>query len=244
MNLFQKTSDFFQTKKFRQRAYSSIILVLISIPAVIFLDAWPFRIILAFALCMSSAEVFTAGQWLSWGKHTGLLLSAEQLVLGVSVIYLLFAAPPAYYLILLIIAAFAYDIFAYIIGSLIGFRFFHECPIPRISKNKSIEGSIGGLIASFSLSHIYLVALGIVPSTTELIIATFGGGILAMLGDLLGSVVKRSLQIKDSNEVAKTLPFLRQAERLMDGHGGFLDRFDSLALVMFFSGVLFYFLGP
>lgn len=106
----------------------------------------------------------------------------------------------------------AYDSFAYLSGMLLGrHRLF-----PRISPKKSWEGTIGGfvfgLLAAFILSKFFtefdLVNWFIIAAIT-MIFGTFG--------DLSESMLKRSLNIKDSG---KALP----------GHGGFLDRFDAVLL--------------
>ncbi|MCF8364743.1 MAG: phosphatidate cytidylyltransferase [Bacteroidales bacterium] len=106
----------------------------------------------------------------------------------------------------------AYDSFAYLTGMLFGrHRLF-----PRISPKKSWEGTIGGfvfgLLAAFILSNFFsefdLINWLIIAAIT-MIFSTFG--------DLSESMLKRSLNIKDSGKV-------------LPGHGGFLDRFDAVLL--------------
>jgi phosphatidate cytidylyltransferase len=106
----------------------------------------------------------------------------------------------------------ANDTGAYLIGSSIGRRSLFK----RVSPNKSWEGTLGGatiaLIVSYAIAH-YFNNIGL---TTWLGI----GGIIVVAGtygDLVESMLKRSLNIKDSG---RTIP----------GHGGFLDRFDSFLL--------------
>ena len=103
----------------------------------------------------------------------------------------------------------AYDIFAYFIGSSIGKRKI----APTISPNKTIEGTIGGI----TLSVLASVAVFYVLKTLELkdwaIISLFVS-IGAFIGDLIESKLKRSAGVKDSGNI-------------MPGHGGLLDRFDS-----------------
>jgi phosphatidate cytidylyltransferase len=89
---------------------------------------------------------------------------------------------------------------------------------PRISPGKTWEGWLGG--AAFSLGVAYVLSLYLPDLTLPywlgiaLIVAVFG-----VLGDLIESLLKRSLQVKDSGT-------------LIPGHGGILDRFDSLLLVV------------
>lgn len=104
------------------------------------------------------------------------------------------------------------DTFAYLIGRMIG-----KTPLfPRISPNKTIEGSLGGLLmvlvaayvcSLYSASHSFAGWAGL-----GLVAAVFGA-----LGDLVESMLKRSLNIKDSGKI-------------LPGHGGLLDRFDATLL--------------
>ena len=102
------------------------------------------------------------------------------------------------------------DTFAYIVGSTIGRTKLYE----RISPNKTVEGALGGLIAAFIGSYfisIYFTSLSITSwITITFIIVVFG-----VLGDLIESKFKREAGVKDSSN-------------LIPGHGGFLDRLDSI----------------
>ena len=108
------------------------------------------------------------------------------------------------------------DTMAYIVGSLIG-----KTPLSKISPKKTWEGTIGGIILSilmmaflfpkvfYSINH---KAISIIVGTIAMIASVAG-----TFGDLLESKLKRMAGVKDSGS-------------LMPGHGGFLDRFDSLLL--------------
>lgn len=120
---------------------------------------------------------------------------------------------------LVFITAFGTDIFAYFTGYLIG---KHKL-CPNISPKKTIEGAIGGVIGSVALSAgfgflfckeylIYCIVIGVI------------GSVMAQLGDLSASVIKRKLKIKDYGN-------------LIPGHGGILDRFDS---VLFTAPTIYY----
>jgi len=110
------------------------------------------------------------------------------------------------------------DIGAYFIGS----RFGKIPLIPRISPKKSVEGAVGGLIFSvlgafiskpfLNVTHLHIIFIGI------------SLGILAQLGDLSESLMKRDCQVKDSG-------------RILPGMGGALDFIDSLL----FTAPAFYF---
>ena len=106
------------------------------------------------------------------------------------------------------------DTGAYLTGVTIGKnRLF-----PRVSPKKSWEGSIGGLV--FTLIGAYIISKFFVELTlTNWIIVAIITVIFATLGDLTESWFKRSLKIKDSG-------------RILPGHGGLLDRFDAIIMVI------------
>jgi phosphatidate cytidylyltransferase len=113
------------------------------------------------------------------------------------------------------------DTFAYLGGSLFG---KHKMS-PRISPGKTWEGTIFGIVVTFGLSfllksyfkndlfNVWLMLGALVP-------------VLATTGDLVESMLKRQANVKDSGNI-------------MPGHGGILDRFDSLIFVSPFVYVLF-----
>lgn len=107
----------------------------------------------------------------------------------------------------LISIAFTFDACAYLTGTLLGYTPF----APSISKNKTVEGCIGGLIGLTILLYM------IIPSTflSTLFSKALLCSIMAMVGDLFESWLKRRAHIKD-------------AGYLLPGHGGLLDRFDSI----------------
>lgn len=115
----------------------------------------------------------------------------------------------------------ATDTGAYLCGVAFGRR-----PLaPRISPKKTVEGAVGGLVAAALVG--WLCTRTLVPFVTPLAGTILGvvAGIAAQLGDLVESMIKRDVGIKD------TAP-------LLPGHGGILDRFDSL---LFTAPVLYYY---
>jgi phosphatidate cytidylyltransferase len=105
------------------------------------------------------------------------------------------------------------DTMAYIVGSMFG-----KTPLSKISPKKTWEGTIGGAILAIvfmSLVAYFLVETSLINSAMVAAIASVFG----TLGDLFESKLKRMAGVKDSGS-------------LMPGHGGFLDRFDSLLIAV------------
>ncbi len=117
------------------------------------------------------------------------------------------------------------DVFALFVGTWIGKN--KLCPM--ISPKKTIEGAIGGLIGAIGLTGltgwlftVFNPALAMPPLWANLLVGLIGG-IAAQFGDLLASLVKRYNHVKDFGS-------------LFPGHGGMMDRMDS---ILFASVVLF-----
>ena len=124
------------------------------------------------------------------------------------------------YIWFIIIATFATDIGAYFTGYFFGKRKLCE----RISPKKTIEGSIGGVIFSMVLSFLFVLFLF---KDANVLLVVLGGLIMpftSQIGDLSFSALKREHGIKDFSNV-------------FPGHGGFIDRLDSLLfdLVVFMA---------
>lgn len=119
------------------------------------------------------------------------------------------------------IASWITDVFAYIVGKSIGKHHFTD-----ISPNKTIEGAIGGTIGATICMIIYTIVLNnIIGMNINYIVVVFAGVILSIIGqigDLSASVIKRYAGIKDYSN-------------LIPGHGGMLDRIDSLLFIAPFA---------
>ncbi|MDP2181812.1 MAG: phosphatidate cytidylyltransferase [Actinomycetota bacterium] len=113
-----------------------------------------------------------------------------------------------------IVSVWANDVFAYLVGSTVG----RHKMAPRISPNKSWEGFLAG--TSFTVL-VWIGVFYLIDSPVSLgthVLVGIAVSLAAVIGDLAESRLKREAGIKDSG-------------RLLPGHGGFLDRFDSLILV-------------
>lgn len=125
---------------------------------------------------------------------------------------------------LLLIIAWGTDIFAYTAGKVIGKHKFS-----KISPNKTIEGCIGGVVGAVVLALIYAL---IINNTTDLslnyvIIGSVAVilSIISQIGDFAASSIKRYVGIKDFSN-------------LIPGHGGMLDRIDSVIFIAPFAYIL------
>lgn len=113
---------------------------------------------------------------------------------------------------LIIIISFACDTFAYYIGKSFG---KHKL-CPNVSPKKTVEGSFGGIIGSI----IGVIIWGILNNNinftwVSIIILAIIASIISQIGDLSASLIKRYCNVKDYGKI-------------MPGHGGILDRFDSI----------------
>lgn len=119
------------------------------------------------------------------------------------------------------LSVWANDSFAYLVGS----KFGRHKLAPRTSPKKSWEGFLAGLVAS----ALFWCAMSFIPGVTmsipQAIVFGIISGLMGVLGDLAESRIKRNSGFKDSGTI-------------MPGHGGLLDRCDSLFLVAVTSAIL------
>ena len=131
------------------------------------------------------------------------------------------------YMMLVFLCAWSSDSFAYLTGRFIG---KHKL-IPNVSPNKTVEGAIGGVVGAAVVCTVYIFilnkALGLdAPWLAIGALTGVVGSVFGQIGDLVASAIKRDTGVKDFGT-------------FFPGHGGFMDRFDSVMFIApFVFGIL------
>ena len=118
------------------------------------------------------------------------------------------------------------DGMAYLVGSKIG---KHKLA-PHISPKKSWEGFVAGIVTSMAVWCVFVVVPGVTISVPQALVFGLICGLMSVLGDLAESRIKRNSGVKDSGTI-------------MPGHGGLLDRTDSMFIAAAVAFVLLTFGG-
>lgn len=202
-------------------AYYALIYVKPILPAE---TDWFMLLFMAFLICMMAVLVFSFPKY-----RTEQILAAFFGVFYVAVmlsyIYQTRILPGGVFTVWLVfICSWGCDTCAYCVGMLIG---KHKLA-PKLSPKKSVEGGIGGIAGAALLGILYALAINKWGNAGADIIsyAIIGaaGGAISQVGDLAASAIKRNHNIKDYG-------------KLIPGHGGILDRFDS---VIFTAPIIYY----
>lgn len=145
--------------------------------------------------------------------------TVSYILIGFSALSLLRYLPLGFYVFLLaFFTAWGCDIFAYFVGTFIG---KHKL-IVEVSPKKTVEGSIGGVVCTFGIIMLYGYLVehfaGVQANYLALAVLGLVLPVISQIGDLFASLIKREAGIKDYSH-------------LFPGHGGVMDRFDSILAV-------------
>jgi phosphatidate cytidylyltransferase len=219
ISAYELQTSIFGRGNIRICIYTTFSAALIPIGAYFNIGALVFQavsLILMSILFVEAIIVFKTKRTITFSGILIALFGGALIPLMLSSLVSLKSMPEGRLLVLLpVISAFLTDAGAYFAGMLFGKR----KAFPLISPKKTVEGCIGGLVVGVASMVIY----GIIIVFTSLHAVTFWalilygliGGVLTELGDLAFSLIKREYNIKDYG-------------RLLPGHGGMLDRFDSM----------------
>ena len=183
------------------------------------------------ALYMLAVTIFSHGNIRITESMTALAVSFYIIAAFACMVFLRdFNGAGAYLYLLVFIGAWVPDTFAYFTGRLFG---KHKL-IPDVSPKKTVEGAIGGLVFcvlafvgfGFLYNGLWLAEGHDALPIWLMAVAGLLSALVSMIGDLSMSVIKRHYGIKDYG-------------RLLPGHGGFLDRFDSVLAVAVILAVAF-----
>ncbi|MCI8649097.1 MAG: phosphatidate cytidylyltransferase [Anaerotruncus sp.] len=224
---FLGLKEYFSMISFRPKDRLLLVLLYLSIPVqyyfvytgwyIMFLVFVPVYIFILLAVVITLEQevegVLKTSGILYWGVMIN-LYSVSHLA------YLLHMSPPqlsipsTHLILYLIMLTELNDICQYLFGRTLG----HRRIIPVVSPNKTIAGFAGGACSTLLLSA--LLGQALLPGVPLPLLFLFGGviGVFGFCGDIFLSAIKRDLHIKDTSQ-------------LIPGHGGILDRIDSLILV-------------
>ena len=213
-------------KNFRVRLIVGISMFVVALVALYTFNGLPFKLLFGFFSIVAGIEL------LSFFKKTKsyrnfILAIVELAFLAYGVIFVSQIEVADFWYIILGVPG--YDIFAYLFGKALGGKIFGKSrPFPRISKNKTWEGTLFGLVMAVGMVAILMAVRGAFATDWIYLLC----GPLALIGDLFESYLKRIFKVKDSNEIVIKNPIFQKLEYLVggsEGHGGYLDRVDSTA---------------
>lgn len=170
-------------------------------------------------LWLASVAVFSHGR-VSYKSVSAVFMSVVYVTVSFTSLSLLrYMERGAYFFELVFISAWMCDSFAYFTGRLFG---KHKLA-PELSPKKTVEGALGGVLFSVIGCLLYGLIIELIEpalNANYLMLAVIGllGAVIAQVGDLWASLIKREYGVKDYS-------------KLLPGHGGIMDRFDSIFAV-------------
>ncbi len=183
------------------------------------------EVIILYLIVLLACSMFDDG--MNFMRVCYYFLSGVLIAMGFHLLYILRISYGFEYILLLALATFGTDTGAYFTG----LKFGKHKLNPRLSPKKTIEGSIGGMILGTVISSAYgaYIHIGEIPLFL-LIVSCFVLTITSQIGDLTFSSMKRTFEVKDFSQ-------------LLPGHGGILDRFDSILFNAMVFGLLLHFIA-
>lgn len=211
-------------KNFRVRVICGFGLFFVALAAMYTFDAVPFKILFGLFSVVAGIELLSFFKKATHFKNVILAIIEIAFLVYGSMFIAQIGVVEIWYI---IFGVCGYDIFAYLCGKMLGGKIIKKSrPFPKVSKNKTWEGTVLGLTISVGLVFILTTVLGRADYIYLLC------GPLALMGDLFESYLKRQFKVKDSNEIVIKNKFFEKLEVLVggtEGHGGYLDRIDSTA---------------
>lgn len=215
-------------KPMRLLGYASVIMITQGV----LYDHQPFDVFLAILIIFVLVNVVT-----KYPDYT--VIDASITVFGVLYLGFLFPfvslvremAMGEFFVWLIFISAWGTDTFAYFTGYFLG----KNKLAPVLSPKKTIEGAIGGVVGAALLGFVYAWTYGtyynsdVLSYLSMVSLITAFSSVVAQFGDLSASTIKRSLNVKDFGNI-------------LPGHGGILDRFDSVLFTAPFIYITLYFI--
>lgn len=172
-------------------------------------------VLVGFMLYLFGVSVFTKGK-MSFSAISSIYMVVVYVIASFTSMSMIRYIPYGLFCLgIILISAWVCDSFAYLVGYFFG---KHKL-IPEISPKKTVEGAIGGVVfATLGLNLYGLIIELVTEITVSYVTLTVLGVVLSVvsqLGDLIASVIKREHNVKDFGN-------------FMPGHGGIMDRFDSI----------------
>ena len=184
----------------------------------------PSEIILIYLIILLACSMFDDG--MNFMRLCYYFTAGTIIAMGFHLLYQIRLIYGFEHLLLLALATFGTDTGAYFTGM----KFGKHKLCPRLSPKKTIEGSIGGIILGTVLSVAYGAYIHINIPIHLLITSCLILTMTSQIGDLTFSSMKRTFEVKDFSQI-------------LPGHGGILDRFDSILFNSIVFGILLHFIA-
>ena len=213
-------------KNFRVRLIVGTVMFVVALVALYTFDGLPFKVLFGLFSLVAAIELFSFFKK-GYSFENLILVIFELAFLFYGALFVSQIDTAHFWYIILGVPG--YDIFAYLFGKAFGGKVFgKKRPFPKISKNKTWEGTILGLVMAIGMVAVLMAIRGAFATDWFYLLC----GPLALCGDLFESFLKRRFKVKDSNEILIKNPLFAKLELLIggaEGHGGYLDRVDSTA---------------